>query len=207
MAALPDPEIAAVAARLVVEEGLDYGAAKRRAARDLGKRSGRASDLPSNEEVEDEVRAHLALFCADTQPAELLALRELAARWMQRLAEFRPHLGGAVWRGTATRLSAVHLDLYCDDPKGAEIHVINLGLDYDVASLDRPGGGGEPVNVLLLSADCPALGEPATVQLALYDLDDQRGALKPDSRGHSWRGDLKALQRLLAEPTPDGVPA
>ena len=36
--------------------------------------------------------------------------------WMLRLAEFRPYVGGAVWRGTATRWSAVHLDLYCDDP-------------------------------------------------------------------------------------------
>jgi exodeoxyribonuclease-3 len=38
-------------------------------------------------------------------------------RWMARLADFRPHLSGAVWRGTATRLSDVHLDLYCDDSK------------------------------------------------------------------------------------------
>ena len=53
---------------------------------------------------------------------------------MQRLAEFRPHLSGAVWRGTATRLSAVHIDLYCDDPKAAEIALINLGIDYDVVS-------------------------------------------------------------------------
>lgn len=204
MAALPDPEIAAVAARLVVEEGLDYGAAKRRAARDLGKRSGRTNELPSNEAVEDEVRAHIALFFADTQPGELQALRELALRWMQRLAEFRPHLAGAVWRGTATRLSAIHLDLYCDDPKAAEIHVINLGLSYDVASLDHPGGG-EPVNVLLLDADCPALGERVTVQLALHDLNDLRGALKPDARGHSWRGDLAGLQRLLAQDRPDAA--
>ncbi len=54
-------------------------------------------------------------FCADTQPAELQALRELAALWMERLAEFRPHLSGAVWRGTATRLNDIHLQLYCDD--------------------------------------------------------------------------------------------
>jgi hypothetical protein len=68
--------------------------------------------------VEDEVREHIALFCADTQPAELRALRELAAGWMGRLAAFRPHLYGAVWRGTATRLSPVLIDLFCDDPNG-----------------------------------------------------------------------------------------
>ncbi|MFX8110555.1 hypothetical protein ABTK99_19830, partial [Acinetobacter baumannii] len=79
------------------------------------------------------VREHIAIFHADTQPAELRALRELAAQWMDRLAEFRPHLTGAVWRGTATRLSNVHLQLYCDDSKAAEIALLNRGLSFDVA--------------------------------------------------------------------------
>ncbi len=186
-------EIAAAAARLVVEGGMEYGTAKRKAAREFGRRV----ELPSNEEVEDQVREYLDLFCADTQPAELRALREVALQWMQRLAECRPHLGGAVWRGTATRLSAVHLDLYCDDPKAAEIALINAGVDYDVGSIDRPGR--EPVNVLTVASPSRTLGEPVTVHLALHDLDDQRGALQPDARGQSWRGDLAGLQRRLAE--------
>ena len=189
-------EIAAAAARLVVEDGMEYSAAKRKAARDMGRRSGRAGELPSNEQVEDEVRGYIELFCADTQPAELRALREVALVWMRRLAEFRPHLGGAVWRGTATRQSVVHLDLYCDDPKAAEIALINAGVDYDVASLDSRSGG-EPVSVLIVASSSAALADLVTVQLALHDRDDQRGALKPDARGRSWRGDLSALQRLM----------
>ena len=184
-------EIAAVAARLVVEEGMEYASAKRKAARDFGSRPA----LPSNEEVEDAVREHIELFCADTQGAELRALREVALIWMQRLAEYRPHLSGAAWRGTATRLSAVQLDLYCDDPKAAEIALINAGVDYDVASVNRPGR--EPLNVLIVSERSALLGEPVTLHLMLHDLDDQRGALKPDARGRSWIGDLPALQRLL----------
>jgi hypothetical protein len=184
-------EIAAVAARLVVEEGMEYASAKRKAARDFGSRPA----LPSNEEVEDAVREHIELFCADTQGGELRALREVALIWMQRLAEYRPHLSGAAWRGTATRLSAVQLDLYCDDPKAAEIALINAGVDYDVASVNRPGR--EPLNVLIVSERSAVLGEPVTLHLMLHDLDDQRGALKPDARGRSWRGDLPALQRLL----------
>ncbi len=188
-------EIAGIAARLVVEEGMEYAAAKRKAARDFGSRP----DLPSDEQVEDAVREHIALFCADTQPAELRALRQAALTWMQDLAEFRPHLSGAAWRGTATRLSPVALDLYCDDPKAAEIALINAGVDYDVASLNRPGR--EPLSVLVVSERSAALGEPVTLHLKLHDLDDQRGALKPDAGGRSWRGDLAALQRLLqAEP-------
>jgi hypothetical protein len=188
-------EIAVAAARLVVEDGLEYGAAKRRAARDIGRRSTRPAELPSNEAVEDEVRAHIALFCADTQPAELRALREAARVWMERLAEFRPHLAGAAWRGTATRLSAVHIDLYCDDPKAAQIALINAGVDFDADHLDRPGA--EPLTVLTLGHTSRALGETLTIHLSLHDADEQRGALKPDAKGRSWRGDATALRRLL----------
>ena len=185
-------ELAAAAARLVVEEGLEYAAAKRRAARDLRIRG----DLPGNDEVEDAVREYLAVFCTDTQPVELRALRELARVWMERLQAFRPHLAGAAWRGTATRMSALHLELYCDDSKSAELALIDKGVDYDVTMLDRPGGG-EPVSVLTLASPCAALGETVTLHLKIHDKDDLRGALKPDSRGRTWRGDLDALRRLL----------
>jgi hypothetical protein len=188
-------EIAALAASLVVEEGMEYTAAKRKAARSFGGRP----ELPSNEQVEDAVREHIALFNADTQPAELQALREVALLWMQRLAEFRPHLSGAAWRGTATRFSALHMDLYCDDPKAAEIMLINAGVDYDTGALDKPGRR-EPLIVLTLASPSAALGEAVTVHLMLNDYDDLRGALKPDARGRSWRGDLSALQQLMEAP-------
>lgn len=189
-------EIAATAARLVVEEGMEYGPAKRKAARVLGRHSVRAAELPANDEVEDEVRAYLSLFCADTQPAELAALRRIAAEWMERLAALRPHLTGAVWRGTATRLSSVHLQLFCDDPKQAEILLIDLGVDYDVGS--RPGPRGQSVDVLTLASRSRDLGEVVSVHLSVLDHDDLRGALKPDARGLTQRGDLAALRRLEA---------
>jgi hypothetical protein len=195
MSASLSAEIAATAARLVVEEGMEYGPAKRRAAKVLGKHSVRPAALPSNDELEDEVRSYIDIFCADTQPAELQALREVAAVWMERLAEFRPHLTGAVWRGTATRLSAVHIQLYCDDSKSAELALVDKGVDYEVGSL--PGPRGEPVDVLSVSSLSEALGEPVTVHLTVLDHDDLRGALKPDARGRTQRGDLAALRQLM----------
>jgi len=186
-------EIAAAAARLIVEEGLDYGAAKKRAVKSLGLPA--RSELPANEVVEDEVRAYIDLFCADTQPAELAALRELAATWMERLAAFRPHLTGAVWRGTATRLNDIHLQLYCDDSKSAELALIDRRVDYDVGATDGPRG--EPVDVLTLASTSPALGQRVLIHLTILDHDDLRGALKPDSRGRPWRGDLQALRALM----------
>ena len=188
-------EIAASAARLVVEEGMEYGPAKRRAARQLGRHSGRASELPSNDAVEDEVRTYLSIFCADTQPAELDALRAVARVWMERLAEFRPHLTGAVWRGTATRLNNVHLQLFCDDSKAAELALIDHGVPYDVGSTTSLRGA--EVDLLSVSSPCAELGEHVTVVLSVLDHDDLRGALKPDAGGRSQRGDLAALRKLM----------
>ena len=188
-------EIAATAARMVVEEGLDYGAAKRRAVRQMSLPPRTA--LPDNDTLEDAVREYIALFCADTQPAELRVLRETALVWMERLAEFRPHLAGAVWRGTATRLSPIHLQLFCDDPKSAEIALIDKGVRYEVGTVQ--GFQGETVDALSISVPIREWGESAIVLLMIYDHDDLRGALKPDSQGRTLRGPLEAVRRILSE--------
>src|SRR6478752_6882162 len=141
-------EIAAAAARLVVEEGLEYGPAKRRALRDLGLPVRTA--LPNNDEVEAEVRDYIQLYCADTQPQELHALRLLALEWMERMAQFRPHVGGAVWHGTATRLSDIYIQLFCDDSKSAELALIEKGVAYEGRTVT--GFNGEAVPALSLSS-------------------------------------------------------
>ncbi|WP_332813713.1 hypothetical protein [Ramlibacter sp.] len=186
-------EIAAAAARMVVEEGLEYGPAKRRAVRQLGLRARAA--LPDNDALEDAVREYISLFCADTQPQELAALRRHALTWMERLAEFRPHLAGAVWNGTATRLSDIYLQLFCDDPKSAELALIEHDVNYEARTVT--GFQGEPVEALSLSSVCPGLAEAVGVHLLVHDLDDVRGALKPDPRGRVPRGDVAAVRALL----------
>ena len=187
-------EIAATAARMVVEEGLGFGPAKHRALKALGL-PGRTA-LPSNEQLEAQVREYIDIFCADTQPQQLLALRRHALSWMEQLAEFRPYLGGAVWHGWATRLSDIDLALFGDDPKSVEIALINQGLRYEVQS--QPGLHGQPVDVLSLHSFCPGLGEDIGVHLRIYNAQDLRGALVLDAQGRSPRGDIAALKRILA---------
>ena len=186
-------EIAAVAARLVVEGGLEYEVAKRRAVKQLGLPVRTA--LPGDDLVEDAVVVHLALFCAETQPGELLALRRLALLWMVRMVEFQPHLGGSVWRGTATRLSDVYLQLFCDDSKAAEISLIDQRVSY----VPRPvtGFDGEPVEALSLHANCPYLGEEVGVHLLVYDRRDLHRVVRRD--GRRGAGDLVALRRMLPD--------
>ena len=189
-------EIAATAAALVVEEGLEYGPAKHRALKQLGLPTRTA--LPDNDELEDAVREYIELFCSDTQPAELAALRALALVWMERLTPFRPHLGGAVWHGTATRLSDIYLQLFCDDPKSAEIALIEHNVAYEPRTVTGFTGG--KVEALSLLSLCKPLNETVGVHLLVYDHDDLRGALRRDAKGRTPRGDLAALQKLLASP-------
>jgi hypothetical protein len=192
-------EIAAVAARMVVEEGLEYGPAKRRAVKQLGLPARTA--LPGNEALEDAVREYISVFCAETQPHELLALRRLALVWMERMAQFRPHLGGAVWHGTATHLSDIYIQLFCDDCKSAEISLIDHKVNYEPRTIS--GFQGESVEALSVHAFCQELGEEVGVHLLVYDHDDLRGALRPDAKGRAPRGDLAAVERLLHDAAHD----
>ena len=191
-------EIAAVAARMVVEEGLEFGAAKRRALRQMGLPQRIA--MPDNGKLEVAIADYIAVFCAETQPVELQALRELALEWMQRLERFRPHIAGAVWHGTATRHSDIYLQLFCDDSKSAEIGLIDMKVPYEPRTV--PGFHGDSVDALSVHVYCEALEEHVGLHLLVYEYDDLRGALRPDAHGRRLRGDWAALRTLLH----DGVP-
>ena len=186
-------EIAASAAQCVVEEGLEYGPAKRRALKLLGLPP--KTPLPNNDQVEAQVREYIEIFCADTQPLELMALRQHALMWMNRLAAYRPYLGGAVWHGTATRLSDIYLQLFCDDAKSTEIELINQGVEFEARTVN--GLHGEPVEALSIHSFCKDLGEEIGVHLLINDYDDVRGALKLNAQGRSPRGDAEAVKRLI----------
>lgn len=190
--------VAATAARLVVEDGLEYQAAKQQAARQLG--LGSRGPWPDNALMDAAVREHIAVFCPDTQAEELRALRELALVWMERLADFEPLLAGAVWLGTATRHSDIYLQLHCDDPKTAEFELLDRRVDYQPGTVT--GWRGEPVEVLTVRSRCDDLNQWVLVHLMLYDRDDVRGALKPDAQGRVLRGGAQALRRLMENPTP-----
>jgi hypothetical protein len=157
--------------------------------------------LPNNDQLEAQVRDYIELFCADTQPGELLALRRHALMWMQRLTSFRPYLGGAVWHGTATRLSDIYLQLFCDDVKSCEIELINKGVNYEATSVK--GLHGDPVDALSIHSYCEDLGEEVGVHLLVNDFDDVRGALKLDAQRRSPRGDTAAVQRLIEASTTE----
>jgi len=190
----PAADVAAAAARLVVDQGLDYASAKRQAVRQLG--LARRVDLPDNALLEAAIREHIAVFCPEEQALALRALRELALGWMERLREFRPHLTGPVWHGTATAHTDVLLHLFCDDPKGAEWTLLDRGVAYQTGQ--AIGWRGDVAESLTLRVRCEALRSWVMLHLVLHDLDDLRGALRPDGQGRRPSGDTVAVRSLLA---------
>jgi len=192
--------VAAVAARLVVEDGLGYEAARHQAAALTGER--RAAQALGREQLDAAVREHIAVFCPESQARELAVLRDCALRWMERLAEFEPLLGGAVWTGTATRHSDVFLHLYADDPKAAEWRLLDRRVDYQPGSLTDERG--ESLSVLTVRERGEGELPWVLVHLVVHEARDRRGARRLDAQGQPLRGDAAALRARMASAEATG---
>lgn len=121
-------ELVHAAARLVAEDGMEYGLAKRKAVRQLGLPDG--FPLPGNAEVEDAVRDYRAIYQEDEQVELVAALRCAAVGLMRRLARFSPWLTGSVLDGTAGRQASIDLLLFPDSAKEVEIFLLDQGIPF-----------------------------------------------------------------------------
>ncbi len=182
-------ELAAAAARLVADGGLDYASAKKKAVRQvLGNAHLPKGSLPDNDAIDAALLEHLELFDAEHAP-RVAQRRRTAAVLMQRLEAFRPYLTGAVWKGIVAEHAPIHLQLFHDNPKDVEIQLLNDGVDFEVSTVPHFRGGSEVEALSFYVGETPVL-------VSLYDEVDLRGALKSGSNG-AQRGDRRAvLERL-----------
>ena len=184
-------ELAAAAARLIADSGLDYVAARKKALRQvLGDRQAPKGAIPDNDEIDAALREHLDLFDAD-HAQRVARRRQTAAALMQRLKAFHPYLTGAVWKGIVTEHAPIHLQLFHDNPKDVEIELLNEGVDFEVSTVPHFRSGAEVEAIGFYLDDAPVL-------LSLYGHDDLRGALRGGPAG-AERGDRKALLYRLAQ--------
>jgi hypothetical protein len=194
--------IAAIAARLMAEDGIDdFALAKRKASRQLGAVG--SQSLPRNDEIEMELRAYQSLYQEHEQRERIQYLRRRALEVMQLLEPFHPYLSGAVLKGTAGRYSEIDLQLFTDDSKAVEFFLLNRGIPYATVDLHHfAGDRARPVSVLKYDW----LGVP--INLAVHVLKDERGTLKSTFSGRPMeRAGLQAVQQLVAEgETGDGSP-
>ncbi len=184
--------IASLAARMIAEDGIDdYGHAKRKAARSLG--MGEEEALPTNDEVETELRMYQALYQEDEQPERLRELRQVALEVMELLAEFRPYLTGAVLDGTAGRYAAVEIDLFADSAKDVEISLLSREIPYEIAEPRRRGPDTPEAE---LQIDC----EGTPVLLSVFPLQLERQQRRNAHSGNrSQRARASQVATLVAE--------
>lgn len=186
----PTSEIARLAATLIAEEGInDYGFAKRKALERLGLPP--RTPLPDNAAVDVALKEHLAIFGGEEHTAMIRAMREAALEVMRSLAEFSPRLTGSVLAGTANTESEIVIQLYPDDAKTVEIHLINQGIEYEAEDLKV---GTHALPRLHFEHDGFA------VALVIHPYNDLKHAQKTRDGREIERANASDIESLLAHP-------
>ncbi len=195
--------IAQQAARMMAEDGIsDYAYAKKKAGRQLGVLEN--SILPSNAEIEEELKLYNMLFLSEEQPENLRDLRSNALFTMQLLARFNPHLTGAVLDGTAGMLAETHIHLFADSVKDVEMFLLNQQIPFEVneksyrimndGKRDKKGDQRKTVPVFTLETD------KGLIKLSVFDIDDIRVATKRSADGsNADRLNTDGVKALLAQ--------
>ncbi|CAG4884688.1 conserved protein of unknown function [Georgfuchsia toluolica] len=175
---------------MMAEDGIvDYGFAKRKAAKTLG--VGDGETLPTNDEIEVELRAYQSLFQEDEQRERLRELRRTALEVMQLLADFHPYLTGAVLDGTAGRYSGVEIDLYADSTKDVEISLLSRDISYESSEPQHHGHDTPETQLHLDWNDIP-------VTLSIHPLVNERQH-KRESPNRPTRAHASAVATLIAQ--------
>jgi hypothetical protein len=169
--------IAAAAARLMAEDGIDdFALAKRKAARQLGAADTQA--LPRNDEIEAELAAYRALYEPEEHAERIAGLRRVALDAMRALERFSPYLTGAVLKGTAGPYAEIELQLFPASPKDVELYLLDRSIPYDTREGRRYSGDrAHAVSVLSLE------WQGAPLRLSVFDPRDERVALKTSQAG------------------------
>jgi len=185
--------IAAAAARIMAEDGIDdFALAKRKAARQLGAAESQA--LPANDEIEAELRAYRALYQADEHEERIAELRRVALDAMRALERFNPYLTGPVLRGIAGRYAEIDLQLFPESAKEVEIFLLDRSIPYDTHEGRRYSGDrAHAVTVLSLN------WQGAPLKLSVFDPRDERIALKTSQAGRVMeRASISEVGMLIA---------
>jgi hypothetical protein len=187
--------IAAEAARIMAEDGIDdFSLAKRKAVRRLGLQAGRLA-LPGNDEIEAQLQTYRSLYQAEEHPARVAELQRVALDVMRALERFRPYLTGPVLKGTAGPYAGIELQLFPEDPKEVELHLLDRRIPYDTHEVTRYSGDrARAVAVLELE------WEGAPLKLSIFDPRDERLALKTSAAGRvAERAGLAEVGAMVAK--------
>ena len=162
-------QVAHKAAQMMAEEVIsDYAFAKRKAAKFFGLMDGDA--LPSNDEINDAIKEHQAIFFDKEHEERLKILRLEALNLMKKLNAFNPRLTGSVSDGTAGRYPTINIQLYVDSMKEVEFFLLNNNIDYETA--DRKFRTKNPMHDKKITPVLILEGSMGPIELLIYHVDD-----------------------------------
>jgi hypothetical protein len=180
-------QVAHKAAQMIAEEGIsDYAFAKRKAAKFFGLLDGDA--LPSNDEINDAIKKHQAIFFDEEHEVQLKALRAEALSLMRKLKFFNPHLTGGVLDGTIGRYPITYIHLYADSMKEVEFFLLNQNISYKTrdrkSQIKDPMQDKKKIPVLILN------GSLGPIELFIYHFDD----LKINNK---YKATINEIEKLI----------
>jgi hypothetical protein len=162
-------QVAHKAAQMMAEEGIsDYAFAKRKAAKFFGLMDGDA--LPSNDEINDAIKAHQAIYFDEEHEVRLRILRLEALNLMKKLIAFNPHLTGGALDGIAGRYPTIHIQLYADSMKEVEFFLLNHNIAYETR--DRKSRTRDPMQDKKIIPVLTLEGSMGPIELFIYHVDD-----------------------------------
>lgn len=184
--------IAAAAARIMAEDGVDdFALAKRKAARQLGAADSEA--MPANDEIEAELRAYRALYQPEEHASRIDELRRAALDAMRALERFNPYLTGPVLKGTAGPYAEIELQLFPESAKEVEIFLLERRIAYSTHE-GRRFSGDRAHAMSVFSLDW----RDAPLKLSVFDPRDERLALKTSQAGRVMeRAGVAEVEALL----------
>lgn len=194
-------QVAVAAAKLLVEGFVqDYHLAKLKAVKGLGLSD--SFELPSNEDVEAELKMQQAMLDqnsnvnGDTSDRTQLiyAMRSQALEAMKMFEDFTPRLTGSVLEGTSTRYSPIEVQVFSESPKDMVIKLLDFNVPFDTEDRRMKMSKVDTRSVPVL---CFGMGDYEIELTVLEPNCIRQSPLSPITGLPMERASIKKLKKML----------
>ena len=191
--------IIVAAARMMYERReTEYYRAKLKAARQLCHGWVKPSELPSNEEIRDEIQRMAVLYEGSSRFDRLREMRVEALRVMRLLAHWRPRIIGSTLTGHVRQGSDIDIHVFASSIEAVTGCLDEEGMDYDVEHKRVRKFGEERVFTHVHIRD------RFPIELTLYSPDKHSVVFKSSITGKAMeRASLAEFEAFLTAEYPD----
>ncbi len=187
------------AARLMYQrQETEYYQAKMKAARKLCGGWVKATDLPSNHEIRDEIQRFAHLYEGEHRRDKLREMRIEALRVMRLLRKWKPRLIGSTLTGHVRQGSDIDIHVFSSSVDAVTRTLDDEGMHYDIERKRVRKHGEERLFTHV------HIHDRFPIELTLYDIDKARYVFKSSVTGKAMeRASIAELEQLLQAEYPD----